>query len=158
MNVISKEAVKKLQLPPTKRPKPYRVAWVYDYSILVTRQCIVPIKLGSYEDCVKRDVIPMNVVHILFVSLGSNALRSLLTMRITHRLLNGMDSEFSWNPWRLHLHHHKLPLLHLLTSLLCANLKLNGKSKVWCMLWLQTNWQDQRRHKVIYSPNGTAIA
>ena len=33
MNIISKEAIKKLQLPTTKHPTPYKVAWIYDYSI-----------------------------------------------------------------------------------------------------------------------------
>lgn len=66
MNVISKEAFEKLQLPTKKHPKPYRIAWVDDYSILINWHCIVPLKVGSYEDSVKCDDIPMKVAHILF--------------------------------------------------------------------------------------------
>ena len=50
MNAISKEAGDKLQLQMAKHPKRYRVASVDDYPISVNRQCIVPLKLGSYED------------------------------------------------------------------------------------------------------------
>ena len=48
-----------------KHLRPYS-AWVNDYLIPVNRQCIVPLKMGLYEDNVKCDVIPMNVAHILF--------------------------------------------------------------------------------------------
>ena len=66
LSVISKEAADKLQLLTIKHLRPYRVAWVNDYAIPINRQCIDPLKMGSYEDNVKCDVILMNVAHILF--------------------------------------------------------------------------------------------
>lgn len=66
INVISQEAVEKLKLPIVKHPKPYKVAWVNNYSIPVRKQCVVPFRIGQYEDTIRCDVIPMNVTHILF--------------------------------------------------------------------------------------------
>lgn len=65
MDTISKEAVDKLQLPPEKHPKPYKVAWFNDYYIPINHQCLVPFKIGTYEDSVWCGVIQMNTTHIL---------------------------------------------------------------------------------------------
>ena len=66
INVISQEAVEKLKLPTETHPRPYKVAWVNNYSIPVRKQCVVPFRVGNYEDTIRCDVIPMNVTHILF--------------------------------------------------------------------------------------------
>ncbi|RWR91096.1 putative mitochondrial protein [Cinnamomum micranthum f. kanehirae] len=66
INVISQEAVEKLKLPTGKHPRPYKVAWVNNYSIPVCKQCVVPFRVGNYEDTIRCDVIPMNVSYILF--------------------------------------------------------------------------------------------
>lgn len=63
MNTISKEAVDKLQLPTEKHPKPYRVARFNDYYIPINHQCLVPFKIGIYEDSVWCGVIQMNTTY-----------------------------------------------------------------------------------------------
>ena len=71
INVISQEAVEKLKLPTVKHPKPYKVAWVNNYSIPVRKQCVVPFRIGQYEDTIRCDVIPMNVTHSLWVTMAT---------------------------------------------------------------------------------------
>ena len=50
--VISLEAVEKLKLPTEKHQRPYKVAWVNNYSIPVRKQCVVPFRVGKYEDTI----------------------------------------------------------------------------------------------------------
>jgi len=65
-NVISWYAVKKLSLPTTKHPIPYKLQWMNDSGELkVTRQARVPIMIGSYHDEVLCDVSPMSACHLL---------------------------------------------------------------------------------------------
>ncbi|XP_057981247.1 uncharacterized protein LOC131166687 [Malania oleifera] len=67
MNVISKLAAKKLRLKIEPHPNPYNVSWVNATTMpVVSHRCLVPIKIGEYEDQIWCDVLPMNVSHILF--------------------------------------------------------------------------------------------
>ena len=63
INVVSETTVERLKLPMEPHPKPYKVAWINSTSILVTKQCLVPISHGRYNDSIWCDVIPMT--HIL---------------------------------------------------------------------------------------------
>jgi hypothetical protein len=66
MNIISKEAVHKLQLPVEKHPQPYKLNWVDNTSIQVKHRCSLSFSLGRmYEDTLWCDVIPMHVCHVL---------------------------------------------------------------------------------------------
>nr|KAJ0226813.1 hypothetical protein LSAT_V11C100043320 [Lactuca sativa] len=65
-NVASNEMVIKLGLSTTNHPKPYVLHWLDDGSkIKVTKQVRVGLTMGSYEDEVLCDVIPMDACHIL---------------------------------------------------------------------------------------------
>ena len=63
INVVFETTVERLKLPMEPHPKPYKVAWINSTSILVTKQCLVPISHGRYNDSIWCDVIPMT--HIL---------------------------------------------------------------------------------------------
>eukprot|EP00268_Persea_americana_P028425 TRINITY_DN27599_c0_g1_i4.p1 TRINITY_DN27599_c0_g1~~TRINITY_DN27599_c0_g1_i4.p1 ORF type:complete len:218 (+),score=15.85 TRINITY_DN27599_c0_g1_i4:232-885(+) len=65
MNVVSQDVVDKLMLPTEKHPTPYKVSWVNEAAILVTKWCRVTFKIGGYEDSIWCGIIPMNVTHIL---------------------------------------------------------------------------------------------
>nr|KAJ0203488.1 hypothetical protein LSAT_V11C500244810 [Lactuca sativa] len=65
-NVASNEMVTKLGLSTTNHPKPYVLHWLDDGSkIKVTKHVRVGLTIGSYEDEVLCDVIPMDACHIL---------------------------------------------------------------------------------------------
>ncbi|XP_074304655.1 uncharacterized protein LOC141639422 [Silene latifolia] len=65
-NVASIEMVSKLCLVTTAHPKPYALYRLDDgSSVRVTQQVRVGIAMGSYEDEVLCDVIPMDACHIL---------------------------------------------------------------------------------------------
>ena len=65
-NLVSEEMVSKLKLKREKHPQPYRIAWVKDdHKVLVSEQCLVKFKIGSYHDEVLCDIIPMDVYHLL---------------------------------------------------------------------------------------------
>ena len=49
MNVVSKDAVKLLTLKVESHPNPFRVAWVIDHTLLVTKRCLVSIQMGDYK-------------------------------------------------------------------------------------------------------------
>ena len=65
-NLISTEIVDKLELDTTAHPNPYKVSWFQKgHQFMVSRQCKVEFKTSGYRDEVLRDVIPMDVCHVL---------------------------------------------------------------------------------------------
>ena len=65
-NLVSKEMVYKLKLKREKQPQTYQITWVKDdHKVLVSEQCLVNFKIGSYHDEVLCDIIPMDVCHLL---------------------------------------------------------------------------------------------
>ena len=65
-NLVSEEMVPKLKLKREKHPHPYRIAWVQDdHKVLVSEQCLVKFKIGSYHEKYLCDIIPMDVFHLL---------------------------------------------------------------------------------------------
>ena len=65
MNVVSKDAVKLLNLKVELHPNPLRVAQVNDHTLPITQRCLVFIQMGDYKDEIYCDVLPMNVAHVL---------------------------------------------------------------------------------------------
>jgi hypothetical protein len=66
MNIISKDIMRKLELPLEKQPQPYKLSWVDDTSIPVRHRSSLTFSLGnSYEDMLWCDVIPMQACHVL---------------------------------------------------------------------------------------------
>ena len=65
MNVVSKDAVKLLNLKVELHPNPLRVARVNDHTLPITQRCLVFIQMGDYKDEIYCDVLPMNVAHVL---------------------------------------------------------------------------------------------
>lgn len=64
MNIVSNSTVNRLKLP-IAHPSTYKVAWIDNTSILVSKRYMVSITTGPYSDSIWYDVIPMNVRHIL---------------------------------------------------------------------------------------------
>jgi hypothetical protein len=65
-NLVSTEMVKKLELETTDHPSPYKVSWLQKgHQVSVTKQSLVDIKIGGYNDKILCDVIPMDVCHLL---------------------------------------------------------------------------------------------
>jgi hypothetical protein len=65
-NLVSKKMVEKLELKTTAHPRPYKVSWIQKgHKVMITKQCLVEIKIGGYKDEIPCDVIPMDVCHIL---------------------------------------------------------------------------------------------
>jgi hypothetical protein len=65
-NLVSTEMVEKLELETTDHPSPYKVSWLQKgHQVNVTKQCLVDIKIGGYNDKILCDVIPMDVCHLL---------------------------------------------------------------------------------------------
>jgi hypothetical protein len=65
-NLVSTEMVEKLELKTTAHPRPYKVSWLQKgHQVMITKQCLVEIKIGGYKDEILCDVIPMDVCHIL---------------------------------------------------------------------------------------------
>jgi hypothetical protein len=59
--------VEKLKLKMTAHPSPYKVLWLQKgHQVMITKKCLVEIKIGGYKDEITCDVIPMDVCHILF--------------------------------------------------------------------------------------------
>jgi hypothetical protein len=65
-NLVSTEMVKKLELETTDHPSPYKVSWLQKgHQVNFTKQCLVDIKIGRYNDNILCDFIPMDVCHLL---------------------------------------------------------------------------------------------
>ncbi|XP_019059089.1 PREDICTED: uncharacterized protein LOC104822532 [Tarenaya hassleriana] len=65
-NVASATMVEKLNLQPTKHPKPYRLQWLNDSGeVKVSKQVRVPFCIRKYEDEILCDVVPMQASHLL---------------------------------------------------------------------------------------------
>ena len=64
-NLVSETMVTKLKLKRQKHLRPYRIAWVKDdHKVMVNEQCSMKFKIGSYQDEVLCDIIPMDICHI----------------------------------------------------------------------------------------------
>jgi hypothetical protein len=65
-NLVSTEMVEKLELKTIDHLSPYKVSWLQKgHQVSVTKQCLVDIKIGGYNDKILCDVIPMDVCHLL---------------------------------------------------------------------------------------------
>ncbi|XP_074289344.1 uncharacterized protein LOC141614497 [Silene latifolia] len=65
-NVASTEMVNKLSLNTHNHPKPYKLHWLNDGNeVKVTKQTLVNFAMGSYEDEILCDVVPMDACHLL---------------------------------------------------------------------------------------------
>jgi hypothetical protein len=65
-NVASTYLVEKLALTTLKHPLPYRLQWLNESGeVKVTRQVLVALSIGKYEDEVLCDVVPMHACHLL---------------------------------------------------------------------------------------------
>ena len=65
-NVASTSMVEKLGLITLKHPRPYKLQWMNDSGeARVTKQVLVPFRIGKYEDEVLCDVVPMQAGHLL---------------------------------------------------------------------------------------------
>ncbi|PIN09388.1 hypothetical protein CDL12_18032 [Handroanthus impetiginosus] len=65
MNVVSEATVQKLKLLIEPHPQPYKMAWINNASIPVTKRCLVAISQGPYSDFIWCDVLPMAAAHLL---------------------------------------------------------------------------------------------
>ena len=65
MNVVSKDAVKLLNLKVEPHPNPFRVAWVNGHTLPVAQQCLVSIQMADYKDEIYCNVLPMDVAYVL---------------------------------------------------------------------------------------------
>jgi hypothetical protein len=65
-NLVSTEMVEKMELETSDHPSPYKVSWLQKgHQVSVTKQFLVDIKIGGYNDKILCDVIPMDVCHLL---------------------------------------------------------------------------------------------
>ena len=65
-NLVSIEMVEKLELKTNGHTKPYKVSWLQKgHQVMITKQCLVEIKMGGYKDEILCDVIPMDICHIM---------------------------------------------------------------------------------------------
>ena len=65
-NVASTSMVEKLGLITLKHPRPYKLQWMNDSGeARVTKQVLVPFRIGKYKDEVLCDVVPMQAGHLL---------------------------------------------------------------------------------------------
>ena len=65
-NLVSIEMVEKLSLKKIKHLVRYKVSWLHKgHQILVSEQCEIDLQVGTYEDKMICDVMPMDVCHVL---------------------------------------------------------------------------------------------
>jgi hypothetical protein len=66
-NIISEEAVKKLNLSTSAHPHPYKLGWVNkDVEIMVNQRCQVEFFIDPhYSITVRANVIPMDALHLI---------------------------------------------------------------------------------------------
>ena len=65
-NIVSKGLVDSLSLPTWKHPQPHCVEWLYNSGKLkVTHKVRLKFSVGTYEDTVICDVLPMDACHLL---------------------------------------------------------------------------------------------
>ena len=65
-NLVSTEMVEKSSLKKIKHLVPYKVSWLHKgHKILVSEQCEIDLQVGTYEDKMICDVMPMDVCHVL---------------------------------------------------------------------------------------------
>jgi hypothetical protein len=65
-NLVSTEMVEKMELEIVAHPSPYKVSWLQKgHQVIVTKQFLVEFKIRGYIDDILRDVIPMDVCHLL---------------------------------------------------------------------------------------------
>ena len=65
MNVISKDAIKLLNLKVEPHPNPFKIAWVNDPTFPVPQRCLVSIQMGDYKNEIYCDVLSMDAAHVL---------------------------------------------------------------------------------------------
>ena len=66
-NIISREAVRLLELPVEKYHNPYSIGWIKTAEkIEVKERCKVPFSIGKYRDEVYCDVVDMDACKLLF--------------------------------------------------------------------------------------------
>ena len=65
MNVVSKDAIKLLNMKVELHPNPFKVDWMHDHTLSVTQRCLVSIQMGDYKDEIYCEVLPMDVAHVL---------------------------------------------------------------------------------------------
>ena len=65
-NLVLEKMVTKLKLKRWNHPHPCHISWVQDdHKVMVNEQCLVKFKIGSYQDEVLCDIIPMDICHML---------------------------------------------------------------------------------------------
>ena len=65
-NILNDKVVKHLLLKTTPHPQPYGLEWITDgKGDVVNRQCRITFSIGSYQDNVLCDVVPMDATHLL---------------------------------------------------------------------------------------------
>ena len=66
INVASTTMVEKIWLPTIKHPRPYKLQWLNDSSVVrVNKQVLVSFCIGKYEDEVLCNVVWMQARHLL---------------------------------------------------------------------------------------------
>jgi hypothetical protein len=65
-NLVFIDMVEILELKTTAHPNPYKVSWLQKgHKVMITKECLVEIKIGVYKDEILCDVIPMDIFHFL---------------------------------------------------------------------------------------------
>ena len=65
-NVVSVDLLKQLKLKTTRHPHPYKLSWLdISKNTGVRKQCVDSFSIGTYNDEVLCDVIPIDACHIL---------------------------------------------------------------------------------------------